>query len=137
VPNDFYYFQNPPIPLGEPAAFVRLFNESNIATTWSWGDSNTTTDIAHTLLLQTLGRINKDPRDVSETPTPLTGDDVKLFTDQDYFPHFETLDLAAGIYDQYNALQGKNNTYYTSGLNGFELIEFAIRAGQDLVASFF
>ena len=45
--------------------------------------------------------------------------------------------LEHGFYAGFNALQGHKNTYYVSGLNGFETVEFAIRAGQDVVDSYF
>jgi hypothetical protein len=53
-----------------------------------------------------------------------------------YFPHFDRRELERGFYAKFNALQGQNNTYYASGLNGFEIVEFAIRAGRDVVDTF-
>ncbi|KAI0083100.1 hypothetical protein BDY19DRAFT_980916 [Irpex rosettiformis] len=70
-------------------------------------------------------------------PTVTAPGDVKAIRKWDYFPHFNTFLLANGAYSQYNALQGNQHTYYSSGLNGFETVEFAIRAGKDLVNSFF
>jgi hypothetical protein len=34
-------------------------------------------------------------------------------------------------------LQGCKNTYWASGLNGMELVEWAIKAGQDVVESYY
>ena len=63
--------------------------------------------------------------------------DVLGFVKTDYFPHFDVEQLKNGWYTKYNALQGKQKTYYTSGLNGFETVEFVIRSANDLVDSFF
>ena len=71
-------------------------------------------------------------------PSPnINRDAVKAIRQWDYFPHFGSTDLRGGVYAEYNALQGQQNTYFSSGLNGFELVEFAIRAGKDLVETFF
>jgi hypothetical protein len=124
---------------GEPVAMLRLFNESDIATTYSWGayKSNQTLDQAKTLLKQTLSKINKDPRNASAVPIPITDADVKDFQQWDYFPHYDTAQLNEGYYAKFNQLQGNNNTFYVSGLNGFETVEFAIRAGEDIVNTYF
>ncbi|KAJ7716409.1 hypothetical protein B0H14DRAFT_2643845 [Mycena olivaceomarginata] len=45
--------------------------------------------------------------------------------------------LEAGYYAKFNALQGEKNTYYASGLNGFETVEYAIRAGIDVAETYF
>jgi len=118
---------------------LKLFNTSDIATTFSWGPyrGNETRAEAKTLLKTTLSKINKDPRDPSALPEPVTNRDILEFRKNDYFPHFDSAQLAGGWYAKFNALQGKKGTYYASGLNGFETIEFAVRAGADIVDSFF
>lgn len=124
---------------GEPVAFLRLFNQSKIATTYSWGKykSNQTLADAKTLLIQTISRINKDPRNTTATPIPISADDVMDFREWDYFPHYDKAQLDQGYYARLNTLQGVDNTYYVSGLNGFETVEFAIRAGIDIVDNHF
>ena len=84
-----------------------------------------------------MSKINSDPRDPSAQPKPVTDKDVLAFRKNAYFPHFDSAQLAGGWYDKFNALQGKKGTYYASGLNGFETVEFAVRAGLDVVDSFF
>lgn len=42
-------------------------------------------------------------------------------------------DLAAGFYQRLDKLQGQRNTFFASGLNGYETVEFALRAGRDVV----
>jgi hypothetical protein len=129
----------PPDADGEPVAFLQLFSTSNIATVWSWGPyrGNLTADQATTLLKETLSRVNKDPRNASAVPQPVTNADILGFQQNEYFPHFDSQQLAGGWYEKFNALQGQKNTYYASGLNGFETVEFALRAGIDIVDSYF
>lgn len=124
---------------GEPVAYIRLFNESDIATTWSWGKykSNQTLEEAKALLIDVLSKFNKDPEDPNAKLVPITDADVKDFREWDYFPHFDRPQLEQGFYEKFNALQGHKNTYYASGLNGFETVEFAIRAGKDVVDTYF
>ncbi|KAJ7491805.1 FAD/NAD-P-binding domain-containing protein [Mycena galericulata] len=107
---------------GEPVALLRLFNESDIATTWSWGKyrGSQTLAEAKALLEEVISKINKDPRVFGATPQPVTD-----------------ANLEAGYYDKFNALQGENDTYYASGLNGFETVEYAIRAGIDVAETYF
>jgi len=124
---------------GEPVAYLRLFNESNVATTWSWGKykTNQTLEEAKTLLKEVLSKFNKDPEDPKAKLMPIGDAEVKAFRQWDYFPHFDRKQLDHGFYDKFNALQGHQNTYYVSGLNGFETVEFAIRAGIDVVETHF
>jgi hypothetical protein len=124
---------------GEPVAYLRIHEESNIATSWSWGKykGDQTLAEAKILLKETISRFNKDPEDPNDKRIPITDAQVKDFRGWDYFPHFDRHELEHGFYAKFNALQGHKNTYYASGLNGFETVEFAIRAGQDVVDTYF
>lgn len=126
-------------PEGQPAAFFRLFDASPIATTWSWGTfgSNQTLEDAKVLLESTLSKLNKDPSNATAPSLPVTDDDVKDFREWDYFAHYEPQELQNGFYARFEALQGQLDTYYASGFNGFETVEFAIRAGNDIVDTYF
>ena len=119
---------------GGPVSYFRLFPGSDIASTWSWG-SNQTFGEAKSLLKEVMSKLNKDPGS-NAAPIPITDKDVRDFREWDYFPHFDGHELDNGIYESFNALQGYKNTYYVSGLNGFELVEFAVRAGQDVVDTY-
>jgi hypothetical protein len=132
------YLPTLPEAAGYPMAFFRILSQSNIATTWSWGKykSNQTLDEARSLLKELLSKLNKDPRDPTAEPKPITDADVVAFREWDYFPHFDKNELENGFYAKFNELQGYKNTYYASGLNGFETVEFAIRAGQDVVDTY-
>jgi hypothetical protein len=55
----------------------------------------------------------------------LSAADIRPFSGQiHYFPHVDPKSLADGWYDKFNDLQGKDHTYFTSGLNSFELVEY-------------
>lgn len=136
IPYPFFYQQNPPQSLGEPVGLLRISNDSPITTTYSWGPigSDMTIDDVTQRLVSTLTKVQKGAGIADPT---VSISDVKSIRQWDYFPHFNSTVLTSGVYAQYNALQGRQHTYYSSGLNGFETVEFAIRAGKDLVHSFF
>lgn len=129
----------PPDAAGEPVVFVKLQNSSEIATTSSWGAyrGNTTTEEAYNLLKTTLSKLNRDPRSKTTQSKPIRDADVLAFQHNDYFPHFDSAQLAAGYFQKFDALQGTKQTYWASGLNMFELVEYAVRAGQDVVERYF
>jgi hypothetical protein len=124
---------------GEPVAFLQLHPDSDISTAWSWGPyrGNTTTQEAYDLLKETISLVNKDPANATAVPTPISDSDILALQANDYFPHFDSAQLSQGYYGKFNELQGQQNTYYASGLNGMETVEFAVRAGLDIVDSFF
>lgn len=145
LPYPYAFLKNPPTPDFGPLAMLRYFNDSPIATAYSFGTSpynESTSDSDEQvieLLLQTAtdlgaGIANDNVGGVT-TANTVTADDIKLFTRQDHFPHVLTDALAGGFYKNYNALQGKKNTYWTSGLNRFENVESAILSAKDLVAN--
>ncbi|KAJ6505296.1 FAD/NAD-P-binding domain-containing protein [Mycena sanguinolenta] len=144
IPADQLWYANssspavPPAPEAQPVGFIRLFNESNVVTTWSWGASNVsyTNEQAYDLLLSTLSLVNYANPSNPTDAVPITADDVKAFRVHNYFPHVSGADLAAGWYQRFDKLQGTNATYYASGLNGFESVEFALRAGLNVVQTY-
>jgi hypothetical protein len=129
----------PPDAAGEPVAFIQLDTASDVATTWSWGAYRTVETQAEALqlLISTLSKVNRNPTVSTSTNTPITAADVLGFRKTDYFPHFDSAQLSAGWYGKLKALQGTKNTYYASGLNGFETVEFAVRAGLSIVSLYF
>ena len=72
-------------------AYLRIFNESNIATTWSWGKykSEQTLAEAKSLQKEVISKFNKDPEDPNAKPIPITDADVRDFREWDYFLHFD------------------------------------------------
>jgi hypothetical protein len=120
-------------------ALIKLSPYSDVATTWSWGEYRVpqTIHTAKSLLLSTLSKLNRDPRNKSSVSVPVTENDVLKFRKWDYFPHFDPKKLANGWYGKLDALQGRRKTYYVSGLNGFETVEFAIRAAHSVVDTYY
>lgn len=131
----------PPPNNGEPVAVLHLSAESNVSVAWSWGPDYPPYFLseagAKEQLIGTLGKINKDPRNATAQSEPFCSADVKAFRKWDYFPHFNSQPLRDGAYKKLNELQGCSKTYWASGLGGMETVEWAIRAGQDVVDSHF
>ncbi len=55
----------------------------------------------------------------------------------DYLPHFGAQDIADGIYDRLEALQGQNHTFYVGSLLNFELVECNVAYATALVERHF
>jgi hypothetical protein len=128
----------PPPNDGEPVAVLHLSEKSNVSVAWSWGpyEYQSEEDARH-LLIKSFSEINKDPRNATQAPAPFTNDDVKAFKKWDYFPHFGTDALRGGAYAKLKDLQGCKKSYWASGLSGMEIVEWAIRGGQDVVDTYF
>ncbi|KAH6615223.1 hypothetical protein C7974DRAFT_61288 [Boeremia exigua] len=128
----------PPPNDGEPVAVLRLNQQSNVSVAWSWGPYEfQTEEAARRLLIESMSDINKDPRNATALPEPFTDSNVKAFRKWDYFPHFDSQPLRDGAYDKLNRLQGHKKSYWASGLSGMEIVELAVRGGQDVVESYF
>ncbi|KAF2266973.1 hypothetical protein CC78DRAFT_531068 [Lojkania enalia] len=129
----------PPPNDGEPVAVLRLSQQSSVSTAWSWGPYGEyyAESAARDLLNETMSQLNKDPRNASEAAVPLAKGDIRAFRKWDYFPHFDSPALAEGVYGKLNKLQGKGKSYWASGLNGMETVEWAVRAGREIVDCYF
>ncbi|OAG12923.1 FAD/NAD(P)-binding domain-containing protein [Paraphaeosphaeria sporulosa] len=123
----------------EPVAVLRLSAASNVSTSWSWGKDNVyeSESTAREILQTTLSKINKDPRNMTAQSEPVDSDEIKAFKKWDYFPHFGSEALRNGAYGYLNRLQGCNKSFWASGLGGMEIVEWAIRAGQDVVDTYY
>ena len=55
----------------------------------------------------------------------------------DYFPHFGSEDIASGIYERLEGLQGQNHTFYVGSLLNFELVESNVAYATALVERHF
>ncbi|KAF5331452.1 hypothetical protein D9758_016343 [Tetrapyrgos nigripes] len=151
VPPQVAFAQLPTADVGQPVLMTKMHQGSGVVGTYSWGPwtptgrGNLSVEEARNILLQTYSRVDFSPASAdsemdSENTSgaiPITDQDVREFRKWDYFPRFQSEDLANGIYDKYNALQGQQKTYWASGLNGFEMVEYAIQAGKEIVETFF
>jgi hypothetical protein len=125
---------------GQPVYLTRVHPETDILSVWSMDFSGAPDSVqtAETLLPNVLSKLNKDVDDPESESVPVTEADVLGFSGQvDYFPHVGTAALLGGWYDTFNGIQGEQHTYYVSGLNNFEFVEYAIRAAKDLVSTHF
>ncbi|TPX64987.1 hypothetical protein SpCBS45565_g05485 [Spizellomyces sp. 'palustris'] len=132
LPGAFIPFM--PKPNGQPTAFIRVHNASQIATTWSCGKYKSTQTLAdgYKLLKSTISKINKDPRS-NDPPKEITDTDIKAFKEWDYFPHYDSKELVDGYYEKFNALQGQLNTFNASGLNGLRRLSLRLGLGLMLL----
>ncbi|KAL3590849.1 hypothetical protein FPOAC2_13051 [Fusarium poae] len=124
---------------GQPVYIVPLHPESNIISIYS-ADNPEHPSVSRVkgLLVRDLSKINKDLANPHAVSTKINTVDIRAFSGEiDYFPHLGSEALVDGWYEKFNALQGKDHTYFTSGLNSFELVEYTIRAARDLVATHF
>ncbi|GAA3806145.1 hypothetical protein GCM10022403_045190 [Streptomyces coacervatus] len=64
-------------------------------------------------------------------------EEVHLHRQWAFMPHFGSADLADGVLDRLDALQGRGRTYYVGGLPAFELIECTIAHAQELARRHF
>lgn len=60
-----------------------------------------------------------------------------LRKDWRFLPHFGEDDLASGVLDRVEAMQGELNTFHVGSLPAFELVECAITYAEELVAKHF
>ncbi|PKS11609.1 hypothetical protein jhhlp_001759 [Lomentospora prolificans] len=128
---------SPVIPEGQPIFFTELHPGSGVSNVWSWDDATSNPTDVRRLLRETLSKFNKDPTNATQKSIPVKDSDIIGFHDVvDYFPHVGVDEIANGWYARFNALNGKSDTYYASGLNTFETVEFAIRAGKDVVETY-
>lgn len=131
---------SPFVPQGQPVYVTDLHANSNIASVYSADEPGApgAEERVKRRLITDLGKVNRNVYVAQQASLPVTPRDVRAFSGQvDYFPHLGTDAVAGGWYKRFNGLQGSQRTYFTSGLNSFELVEYTIRAAQDLVATYF
>ncbi|KAL2820942.1 hypothetical protein BDW59DRAFT_164349 [Aspergillus cavernicola] len=123
---------------GEPVLAQGMYSNSSVSITYSLAASGQHTNQVKKIALETLSRINTDPQEAGEIPIPVTLADIEDFRHYPgYFPHFNLTRLQEGWYEKFTSLQGSDRTYYTSGLNRVEHVEFVIQAARDLVEGHF
>ncbi|KAH8731067.1 hypothetical protein GQ44DRAFT_736186 [Phaeosphaeriaceae sp. PMI808] len=128
----------PPPNEGEPIAVLHLSKKSNVSVAWSWGPYEfQAANTAKRLIVESFAKINKDPRNATQPSAPFTEKNIKAFNKWDYFPHFGPDALRGGAYAKLNQLQGYKKSYWASGLSGMEIVEWAVRSGQDVIDCYF
>lgn len=71
--------------------------------------------------------------DVARWGGVLSGACYAVHAWEHYFPHVTPADIAAGFYDRFEALQGKQHTFYTGGLFNFDTVERTLEYTRHLV----
>jgi hypothetical protein len=125
---------------GQPTYITRIHADTDVLTVWSNDipGQPDSVEVAQGLLPEVLSRLNRDLKDPEAEGAEVENRDILAFSgDVDYFPHIETEALLDGWYDQYNEIQGQQHTYYVSGVDQFEFVEYAIRAAEALVETHF
>lgn len=125
---------------GQPVYLTRIHAETDILSVWSVDQPGQpdSVEVAQEFLPEVLSKLNKDLSDPTAEGDKVTNRDVLAFSGQvDYFPHVGTQAILDGWYDKFNEIQGDKHTYYVSGLNQFEFVEYAIRAADALVETYF
>ena len=135
LPNPLTPFK----PEGQPVYLTPLHANSDIVNVYSVDDpANPNAARVKKLLVQDLSKINRDLQKPDSKFSALDAADIRAFSGKiPYFPHVGPESLADGWYKKFNSLQGEDRTYFTSGLNSFELVEYTIRAARDLVKTHF
>jgi hypothetical protein len=83
---------------------------------------------------QVLGAVQ---RTIVQMGGSIVTNDLHTCTTWDYFPHVDTAAISGGFYDQLEALQGEQHTFYCGGLLAFELVEPIVRYSRHLVETRF
>jgi uncharacterized protein with NAD-binding domain and iron-sulfur cluster len=132
LPPDFAMATIPLPPIGTPWAITRQSADSNLIQFYSRLPSERELDreSTHRKVLEAVHRL-----------IARFGGDLSLIDDNiwhsfdcwPYFMHVNSTAIAAGFYDQLEALQGTLCTYYVGGLLDFELVERTIRYSKKLV----
>ncbi|KAH8173260.1 flavin containing amine oxidoreductase domain-containing protein [Sarocladium implicatum] len=125
---------------GQPVYLARIHSDTDILTVWSMDERGQSDSVqaARGFLPEVLSKLNRNLSDSAQQGQEVTNRDVLAFSgDVDYFPHIGTEALLDGWYEKYNKLQGQKRTYYVSGVDQFEFVEYAIRAAEALVNDHF
>jgi len=110
-------------------------------TIWNYRWANTEkTDIVTVYAYSKEGIGDQEAREIVEADLrKLGGKNISLYMmcDWKHFPHVDAKTLGEGFYDKLEALQGKNNIYFSGEIMNFSNIESCITYSKDLVNEYF
>jgi hypothetical protein len=132
LPPDFAMATIPLPPIGTPWAVTRQAAESNLVQFYARlpAERDLDRETTHRKVLKAVrDLIGRFGGDVSQIDDNIW----HSFDCWPYFIHVDSKAIAAGFYDQLEALQGTQNTYYTGALLDFELVERTVRYSKKLV----
>lgn len=114
---------------GQPTVFYPpvLGSPNDVFVFYAYGDASTTVDQV---------RANLEAAIESDT---FNGTLVKTLHTQHwrYFPHVDSEAMAAGFFDDLEALQGQRHTYYVGEVLSFTLVELVVQYSEALVEEHF
>jgi Flavin containing amine oxidoreductase len=109
---------------GEPFVVTRQFPDNDLISIYTRAEFGKTID--KTLLLAKNAAFVK-------RATGLDLCDYHTYNEFPYFPHVTPTAMANGFYDELEAIQGQNNTFYVGGLMNFELVETIMNYTKHLI----
>ncbi|KAL5339208.1 hypothetical protein BJX70DRAFT_397981 [Aspergillus crustosus] len=123
---------------GEPVFVQSMYNDSDIAIAYSLASETQSMGEVREISVEVLSRINRDPGHEGQEAIPVGEDDIRTVQHYpEHYPHVDSEVLREGWYEEFRGIQGVNRTFYTSGLNRVEHVEYAILAARDLVEEYF
>jgi hypothetical protein len=132
LPPDFAMATIPLPPIGTPWAITRQADDSDLIQFYARlpSESELDRETTHRKVLKAVrDLIGRFGGDVSQIDDNIW----HSFDCWPYFMHVDAKAIGAGFYDQLEALQGTQSTYYAGGLLDFELVERTIRYSKKLV----
>lgn len=132
LPPDYAMATIPLTPIGTPWAITKQADGSKFIQFYSRldpadpRDATATRDAVKAAVCDLIRRLGAD---VDEADDNIW----HSFDRWPYFKHVSAAAIGAGFYDQLEALQGQQNTWYVGGLLDFELVERIIRYSRKLV----
>ncbi len=129
LPEEAFYlvdeFTQPEAPVGDAVSFHHRYPGEDVYACYSYGDAGMDGDDITEHLRSNVERMG--------------GEMGEVHTQRrwKFLPHFGSEDLANGIYDRIEQLQGENHTYHAGSLPAYELVECNVAYARQLVRDHF
>jgi len=108
-----------------PVLLMRTHEASNVAIVYSFSETRRPLSDIEASIHQCMEAVGGQVLEILETRR------------WKYFPHVDSQAMAAGFFDQVEALQGTQQTFYTGGQLDFDIVEGAISYSRHLVDHYF
>jgi hypothetical protein len=126
--KDRVVFVLPPPPVGEPLVILQQYPDNELMVFYAYLPTKNPSPADEVRLKEQVaryaraigGRIRYE-------------DDWHSYDVWHYFRHVTPSDMRAGFYDDWEAIQGLNHTYYVGGLLDFDFVEGIVQYSKELV----
>ncbi len=118
-------FTQPDAPVGDAVSFHHRYPGEDVYACYSYGDDTMTGDDVVDRLRSNVERMGGDMREVHTQRR------------WRFLPHFGSEDLANGVYERIEQLQGENHTFHAGSLPAYELVECNVAYARELVRQHF